>query len=292
MLRVSLSSVSDAVGGTAYCHKVAARGGGGPRARYAQAAKPARLQAHRTATPDGSTYRASHMIYVAFLLGTGLGAAVVFWLRRTQSKGRRRIPKEWPLALRPLVNSREKQVWIWLAKVMFDQQILIKLPVTRFTAPAAHSDAAHWYQLLNGVYCTFTLCNMDGMVIGCIDVLGPNGLSMGNQTLKHTLLSQCGVHYAVVDPANLPHLIQIRTAFLGEHAARGDSHSQLDSRLKNVSEILHATVGRQRSTKSQAAAQLDAALPNTSGYSESVLASGWEQNSFVTPLDSRAGKFR
>ena len=41
-----------------------------------------------------------------------------------------------------------------------------------------------------------------------------------------------------------------------------------------------------------AAAQLDAALPNTSGYSESVLASGWEQNSFVTPLDSRAGKFR
>lgn len=230
------------------------------------------------------------MIYVAFLLGAGLGAVLVFWLRRTQSKGRRRIPKEWPLAIRPLVNSREKQVWLWLAKVMFDQQILVKLPVTRFTTPVAHTDAAHWYQLLNGVYCTFTLCSMDGMVIGCIDVPGPNGLSLSNQTLKHTLLSQCGVHYAVVDPANLPHLIQIRTAFLGEQAARGGTNSQLDSRFKDVSQHLHAIVGRKRSTKNQAVAQLDAALPNTSEYSESVMASGWEQNSFITPLDSRAAK--
>jgi hypothetical protein len=230
------------------------------------------------------------MIYLTFLLGAGLGAAVVYWLRRSQTKERRRIPKEWPLAIRPLVNSREKQVWLWLAKVMFDQQILVKLPVTRFTTPAAHSDAAHWYQLLNGVYCTFTLCSMDGAVIGCIDVPGPNGLSMSNQTLKHTLLSQCGVHYAVVDPANLPHLIQIRTAFLGEHAARGDVHSRLDSQFKDVSQNLHAIVDRKRNTKSQVAEQLDTALPNTSEYSESQMTSGWEQNSFVTPLDSRAAK--
>lgn len=230
------------------------------------------------------------MIYVAFLLGIGLGAAVVFWLRRSQTKERRRIPKEWPLATRPLVNSREQQVWLWLAKVMFDQQILVKLPVTRFTTPAEHADAAHWYHLLNGVYCTFTLCNMDGQVIGCIDVPGPHGLSMSNQTLKHTLLSQCGIHYAVVDPSNLPHLIQIRTAFLGEHAARGGPHSQLDSQFKDVSQHLHAIVDRKRHIKSQAVAQLDAALPNTSEYSESQMASGWEQNSFITPLDSRSAK--
>lgn len=230
------------------------------------------------------------MIYLAFLLGIGLGAGVVYWMRKTQAKQRRRIPKEWPLAIRPLVNSREKQVWLWLVKVMFDQQILVKLPVTRFTTPAQDADAAHWYHLLNGVYCTFTLCNMDGQVIGCIDVPGPHGLSLSNQTLKHALLSQCGIHYAVVDPANLPHLIQIRTAFLGEHAARGGPHSQLESQFKDVSQHLHAIVDRKRHTKSKAVAQLDAALPNTSEYSESQMASGWEQNSFVTPLDSRAAK--
>jgi len=46
------------------------------------------------------------MIYAVFLLGAGLGAAVVFWLRRTQTQERRRIPNEWPLTVRPLVNSR------------------------------------------------------------------------------------------------------------------------------------------------------------------------------------------
>ena len=226
---------------------------------------------------------------IAFLVGLGLGAALLYWYNRSQQQRNRRIPPEWPLRLRSLVNNREKQVWVWLNKVMFDQQILVKLPVTRFTAPAPHANAAHWYHLLNGVYCSFTVCDLEGQVIGCIDVPGPRGLSMSNQTLKHNLLSHCGIHYLVVDPANLPHLIQIRTAFLGEHAARGLGNSQLESQFKDVSQTLHAIVDRKRHDKSSALAQLDAALPNTSEYAESHLAPGWEQNSFVTPLDSRAG---
>lgn len=227
---------------------------------------------------------------IAFLVGLGLGAALFYWYNRSRQQRQRRIPKEWPLRTRPLVNNREKLVWVWLNKVMFDQQILVKLPVTRFTAPTPHTDAAHWYHLLNGVYCSFTVCDMDGHVIGCIDVPGPNGLSMSNQTLKHTLLSHCGIHYMVVDPTNLPHLIQIRTAFLGEHAARGNGNSQLESQFKDVSQNLHAIVDRKRQVKSSARAHLEAAMPNTSQYAESNLAAGWEQNSFVTPLDSRSGK--
>lgn len=231
------------------------------------------------------------MIYVVFVLGLALGGGVVYWLRRSKTPDRKRIPKVWPLTVRALVNNREKQVWLWLTKVMFDHQILIKLPITRFTSPAQQADAAHWYHLLNGVYCTFTLCNMEGEVIGCIDVPGPKGLSLSNQTLKHNLLSQCGIHYTVVDPANLPHLIQIRTAFLGEQAARGNANGELESRFKNVSQHLYAIVDRKRNTKNQSVAQLDASMPNSSGYAESMLeSSGWEQNSFVTPLDSRAAK--
>ena len=229
---------------------------------------------------------------IAFLVGLGLGAALLYWYNRSEQHKRRRIPKEWPLRTRPLVNNREKLVWVWLTKVMFDQQILVKLPVTRFTAPTPRTDAAHWYRLLNGVYCSFTVCNMEGQVIGCIDVPGPNGLSMSNQSLKHALLTHCGIHYLVVDPTNLPHLIQIRTAFLGEHAARGTGHSQLESQFKDMSQTLHAIVDRKRHSKSNAKAQLDASMPNTSEYAESHLAPGWEQNSFVTPLDSRSGELR
>jgi hypothetical protein len=59
-----------------------------------------------------------------------------------------------------------------------------------------------------------------------------------------------------------------------------------------VRENLNATVDRKRNAKSCAAAQLDNALANTSSYSESQLAPGWEQNSFVTLLDSGAGELR
>jgi hypothetical protein len=226
-------------------------------------------------------------MFVSFSIGIVVGAALLYWFSRSDQNKRHRIPKEWPLKIRPLVNSREKKVWLWLAKVMFDQQILIKLPVTRFTAPSDLNDATHWYQLLNGVYCTFTVCNTDGQVIGCIDVPGPRGLSMSNQTLKHNLLTQIGVHYLVVDPGNLPHLIWIRTAFLGEHAARGGMSSHLDSQIKDMSENLHAIVDRKRHSKNRVAPQIDAAGSNAPEYSESNLTTGWEQNSFVTPLDSR-----
>jgi hypothetical protein len=111
---------------------------------------------------------------------------------------------------------------------------------------------------------------------------------MSNQMLKHNLLSHIGVHYLVVDPDNLPHLIQIRTAFLGEHAARGGTNSHLDSQIKDVSENLHAIVGRKRQGKSRATVQLDATEPNRPEFAESQLTTGWEQNSFVTPLDSRS----
>ena len=228
--------------------------------------------------------------FVGAVIGVAIGAALLHWYNQSEQRKRRRIPKEWPLRIRPLVNNREKKVWLWLSKVMFDQQILIKLPVIRFTAPSDRDDAAHWYQLLNGLYCTFTVCNTDGQVIGCVDVPGPKGLSMSNQTLKHNLLTNIGIRYVVVDPGDLPHLIWIRTEFLGEYAARGGANNHLDSQIKDMSESLHAIVGRKRHSKSRTAASLDAAIPNTpaSAYAESQLATGWEQNSFVTPLDSRS----
>ena len=224
---------------------------------------------------------------IAFLIGTVIGAALLYWRNKVVLRESRRIPKEWPLKRRPLVNTAERRVWIWLAKIMFDQQILVKLPVTRFTAPANMEEAAHWYKLLNGVYCTFTVCGMDGKVIGCVDVAGRRGLSMSNQTLKHGLLSQCGVHYWIVDPDNLPHLTQIRTAFLGERALRRPERDSMNSRFRDVAGNLHAAVSRQRSSKNSHFARIDSEA-DSPGFPESRMMSDWGVNSFVTPLDSRA----
>jgi hypothetical protein len=101
---------------------------------------------------------------------------------------------------------------------------------------------------------------------------------MGNQTLKHSLLSQCGLQYWIVDPENLPHLTQIRSAFLGEEAEHpGDP--RLHEKLKDVAVNLQAAVSKQRSQK-------------TSGSGAAVLPSNWEQNSFLAPLDSRVAELR
>lgn len=226
------------------------------------------------------------MGYLWFASGLVLGLGLFAAYARHREHQRKRIPREWPLKDRPLVNNRERLVWVWLLKVMFDQQVLVKLPITRFTAPLMQNNAPHWYQLLNGLYCTFTICSLDGRVIGCIDVPGPQGLSISHQALKHKLLTQCGFHYWVIDPEHLPHLIQLRTAFLGEHAARGGDNGQLDSRLKDVSDNLHAIVDRQRSRKQQHA-PLETPQPNLADDAESRFSSHWGANSFVTPLDSR-----
>lgn len=220
------------------------------------------------------------MITPIFAVGLVLlvGVAVVAWLMRTKQPPRPRIPKEWPLLSRPIANSKERQVWVWLTKVMHDQRIMIKLPVTRFTIPARREGAEHWYEMLNRVYCTFTVCGADGRVIGCVDVPGNAGLSTSNQTLKYGLLSQCGIPYWVVEPDNLPHMNQIRAAFLGDNAVQPARPDGLDSRLKDVSDSLHAVVSRQRTHKTGAALDVH----------DSHLPSGWENNSFVGTLDSRA----
>lgn len=246
---------------------------------------PKRDKMDATKAPPEGQSTGKYMLY-SFLIGLILGAALFWWRAQSHLHKRRRIPKEWPLSLRPLVNSSEKRVWIWLTKVLFDQQILVKLPVTRFTTPAKQGEAAQWYRLLNGVYCTFTVCDLEGRVIGCVDVPSAKGLSISNQTLKHTLLSQCGLHYWVVDPANLPHLIQVRKAFLGEQSVKNSERERLETEFKDVQHHLKAVVTRQR--HSHQGTDSDRPSGSASEPPESRLSSGWEQNSFVTPLDSRA----
>jgi hypothetical protein len=129
---------------------------------------------------------------------------------------------------------------------------------------------------------------MEGKVIGCVDVPGSKGLSMSNQALKHSLLSQCGIAYWVVDPLHLPHLADIRTAFLGSQTIQGAEGETLQTQLKDVSENLQAAVTRQRHSKSGQIPGSDATLREDFDIPETRNPSGWEQNSFVTPLDSRS----
>jgi hypothetical protein len=197
-----------------------------------------------------------------------------------------------------MANSAECQVWRWMGRVFFDHHVMIKVPVTRFTLPRDKQNSAHWYQLLSGVYCTFTVCESDGHVVGCVDVLGPHGLPSSNVQLKLALLSQCGIAYWVVKPGNLPDLAEIRTEFLGSAAAASETRKE-DAAINLARQKLRAEVGRQRHQRHGASAGPDskgtpAFAAGSEGTADSSFSSGaWQQpNSFVAPLDSRPTKLR
>lgn len=166
------------------------------------------------------------------LLGMALGAALFFLRDEIAGRARRRVPKTWPLTVRPVVSSSEKRVWIWLTGAMYDHQILLKLPIARMTAPSNAAEAQHWYKKLNGVYCTFAICNQRGKIVGCVDVGGAGGQSIRHQSVKKALLSQFGIAYWVIDPDNRPSLAHFRTAILGGSAIESTGFNELEQLLQ------------------------------------------------------------
>lgn len=243
------------------------------------------------------------LIAVTTLVGAAVGALLCLYMTRRADHKRRMIPKRWPLNPRVLANTSERKVWRWLSKTFFDHHIMVKIPVIRFTMPRNKEQGLHWYKLLSGVYCTFTVCRSDGRVVGCVDVLGPNGLSRSNRHLKQTLLMQCGISYWVVQPDSLPTAEEIRTEFLGEASAfaRPPEPERDDAVIAAARQNLSAALERQRRGRSSAFSPLTSGAPlsrrgdaedtrpadsNFSASSDS--GSGWQQqNSFLTPLDSR-----
>ena len=161
-----------------------------------------------------------------------------------------------------MANSQERKVWRWLGRVFFDHHVMIKVPVTRFTMPRAKENSEHWYQLLSGVYCTFTVCRADGQVVGCVDVPGVNGISRGNMQLKMTLLSQCGIAYCVVKPDSLPPLEEIRADFLGSNAQCQSKKEMEDAAMTTAHQKLRAAVDRQRHKRVSDSAGPDSFMPS------------------------------
>ena len=183
------------------------------------------------------------------LLGAGLYAG---WLR-SRKVSEPQVPDKWPLAARSLLTREERDALKWLGGIFHDHLVMVKVPVLRFTVPvpdaastspstsvnkAKDTAAQRWQELLNGVYCTYTVCTSQGKVVGCVDLPGKRGLPQTTRGLKEKLLSDCGLAYTVVVLADLPESTAMRAAFLGEAQQQeslthqttrgGDSNFQAD----------------------------------------------------------------
>jgi hypothetical protein len=221
-----------------------------------------------------------------------LGALLHHVWQERLARLQRRIPKQWPLNVRSVVNSEEMLVWHWLSRAFYDHHVLIKLPVTRFTQPREKEEGMHWYRLLGGVYCTFAVCKADGRVVGCIDVPGRIGIPRSTRQLKHSLLTQCGLPYWVIRSSSLPTVSEIRGEFLGEMptAETLRDREQEERALIAAQTNLRSALSLQRRHRASEFSPLSTWPGSTTGDSRvSDLGSQWQDNSFLIPLDSRKG---
>lgn len=232
---------------------------------------------------SGSTGILMLLLMSVGLLAAGLGVTIHLSQRQraAQQQSRKlRLPQQWPLNPRPLVNSAERRVWRWLRTTFPEHLVMVKLPVTRFTMPRQPGEGQEWFSVLSGAYCTFTLCDDTGHVIGCVDVLGPHPLSRANRQLKQTLLAQCGIGYWVVSADSLPEARRLRAEFLGSAGAEPPAAPPSEqAKLEAVRLQLHEALNRNRNHRPQ---------PMGAGPQEADHVTPWPQaDSFLGTLDSR-----
>jgi hypothetical protein len=234
---------------------------------------------------------------VSMLISALAGAWIRGWWLRRVAHEKRRIPERWPLSPRIVASTEERKVWRWLAGAFYDHSVMIKMPVTRYTMPRSQEQGLHWYELLSGVYCTFSVVGVDGRVIGCVDVPNSRRISRQNRILKETLLNQCGIAYLVVESSRLPSLQSIRYEFLGDMASQARDIDRDEAAIRAASNSLRASLMQQRQTRASDLAPLAA---ETAGGRDSrhhtsppsQFNSQWTENSFLMPLDSRKAELQ
>ena len=155
---------------------------------------------------------------MTLLVGIALGALLSeSWSNHKAGTDNLTLPAHWPLQARMVVNGVENKVWHGLKSIFHDLMVIVKIPVLRFTRlqdpsflnTASGADGKtdsiaqlvhrQWMGRLEGVYATFTVCTLNGKVIGCLDVPGSQGFSKSSSEMKEALLLGCGIAYAAAD---------------------------------------------------------------------------------------------
>ncbi len=200
---------------------------------------------------------------LAVVVLTGTAIAFAWKWPRSDKAPAARLPQQVAVHPRPVLNRIDRQVWHWLQLVFPEHHIMVKLPVTRFTSPKDREGAEIWFPKLNRVYCTFALCDEQGRVVACIDVMGLQPLSRSNRQLKRTLFAHCQISYGIVNPEAMPTAEEIRAELLGLDATEVDSGPRTEiSQLQTARDHLQEVLDRNRHHRGSAQPPSHVAISN------------------------------
>ena len=175
-----------------------------------------------------------------FLIGSlicvgsiGLGAvAYERWLGHVVA-ARKKMARQHPLRRKPLSSKDELQVWRWLEEAFPDHRVLLKMPLTSFTEPNNLDGDAHWNALLSSISFACAVCNDQGTVLGCVDVLPRGERPDRRHALKRELLGRAGIAYWIVENRIRPDTALIREKFLS-FVPHADQKRRKPSRAHNA----------------------------------------------------------
>lgn len=249
-----------------------------------------------------SSHTPAFLLLLALAMAVALVAAGAWGYRAwgiRVAKLQQRIPKKWPLAQRALVSTEEFGVWRWLMHTFPEHRVMIKLPLTRFAMPHEREQANALHQLLGAVYCTFTVCGVDGKVVGCVDVPAAGDSQRRGYRIKRSLLGQFGLPYWVVRADNLPDPVLMRHEFLNGHhsAAPMERHvGHEEQEMLSAQASLRSALSRQRQNREHSdfgilpseLANMDDGEDRHGRHERG----SWQTNSFLFPVDSREGELR
>jgi Protein of unknown function (DUF2726) len=135
-------------------------------------------------------------------------------------RNERNMPDVWPLARRPVLNARERHVYALMKQAFPQQQVLVKLPLTRFTQLRETKNAAFWYELLTPLTVTFTLCDGNTQVFAVVDLLNEDRAGSSATKLKRRALAAAQVRYVRLNMTEVPSVRMLRDLLLSDKEQR------------------------------------------------------------------------
>lgn len=177
-----------------------------------------------------------------------LAASVAFaWARRTQAKARLPWPVDWQLAMRPVFNASERQLYALLREAYPRYSIFTKLPLVRFCQSLLPEQAKYWYEFLGLAHCSFVICSDSGRVLAAVDVV--SNVSGRKSRVREEALRACRIKHLQCRPDQLPSLAQLRQWLPEPSAVASPMPPSSQHRVKEARDMLAQTVKQRRAQR-------------------------------------------
>lgn len=189
------------------------------------------------------------MVLSALAGGFSLGK---IWQRQAAKLARRRWPARWNLNARPLFSVHERALYRELRAALPNHMVLAKVSLLRFCQSADAGDARAWYERLQPLHVSLTVCTSNGLVISAIDVeQSSSKAGHRSQKLKEAVLEGCRIRYVRCMPGQWPQAHLLGAWALGPMGHTPDAPHLTPEQVHDVGDQLARKLKQRRAERAE-----------------------------------------